>query len=93
MDFTGGLEETAPLPPAVRYKGAAHRAESGALEIRCSWNEALEKLQTQNERLAHVVELRYFGGLQLEEIAAAQSISLPTVKRHLALGQACSGER
>ena len=51
-------------------------------------HEALEKLQIHNERLAQAVELRYFGGLQLEEIAEAQSISLATVKRDLTLGEA-----
>jgi RNA polymerase sigma-70 factor, ECF subfamily len=40
------------------------------------------------ERLAQVVSLRYFGGLQLEEIAGALSISLATVKRDLTLGEA-----
>ena len=30
-------------------------------------HEALEKLQIHNERLAQAVELRYFGGLQLED--------------------------
>jgi len=58
-----------------------------------AWNflvlhEALDKLAEQNPRTAQVVELRYFGGLQLEEIAAHLSISLATVKRDQALGNA-----
>jgi RNA polymerase sigma factor (TIGR02999 family) len=51
-------------------------------------HEALEKLGTHNERLARAVELRYFGGLQLEEIGGALEVSLATVKRDLALGEA-----
>ena len=51
-------------------------------------HEALEKLHAHNGRLAQAVEMRYFGGLQLEEIAEAQSISLATVKRDLTLGEA-----
>ena len=51
-------------------------------------HEALDWLQTHNERLAQAVELRYFGGLQLSEIAEALSTSLATVKRDLTLGEA-----
>jgi RNA polymerase sigma factor (TIGR02999 family) len=51
-------------------------------------HEALDKLTGHNPRLAQSVELRYFGGLQLEEIAGTLSISLATVKRDLALGEA-----
>lgn len=51
-------------------------------------HEALEKLQAHNARMAQAVELRYFGGLKLEEIAETLSISLATVKRDLALGEA-----
>ena len=51
-------------------------------------HEALDRLQAHNARAAQAVELRYFGGLSLEEIAAAQSLSLATVKRDLTLGEA-----
>jgi RNA polymerase sigma-70 factor (ECF subfamily) len=51
-------------------------------------HEALEKLEMQNARTAQVVELRYFGGLKLEEVASHLSISLATVKRDQALGEA-----
>jgi RNA polymerase sigma factor (TIGR02999 family) len=51
-------------------------------------HEALDRLDGHNPRLAQAVELRYFAGLQLEEIAGALGISLATVKRDLALGEA-----
>jgi RNA polymerase sigma factor (TIGR02999 family) len=51
-------------------------------------HDALEKLGSQHPRTAQVVELRYFGGLQLEEIAVHLSISLATVKRDQAIGEA-----
>jgi RNA polymerase sigma factor (TIGR02999 family) len=51
-------------------------------------HEALDQLGKQSARTAQVVELRYFGGLQLEEIATHLSISLATVKRDQALGEA-----
>jgi RNA polymerase sigma-70 factor (ECF subfamily) len=54
-------------------------------------HEALEKLHARNARAAQVIELRYFGGLQLEEIAETLAIGLATVKRDLALGHAWLG--
>ena len=51
-------------------------------------HDALDKLQTHNARLAQAVELRYFGGLQHDEIAEALELSRATVKRDLALGEA-----
>lgn len=44
-------------------------------------HEALERLAVVSQEHAHLVELRYFGGLTLEEIAAVQGSSLATVKR------------
>ena len=46
-------------------------------------NEALLRLEQLDERQARMVEQRYFGGLTLEEIAAAMGLSLATVKREL----------
>lgn len=51
-------------------------------------NEALEKLKACDERKCQVMELRFFGGLEREEIAEALGLSLATVKRDLALGLA-----
>jgi len=44
-------------------------------------DEALEKLATLDSRKAHVVELRYFGGLNQDEIAEVLKISTVTVRR------------
>jgi RNA polymerase sigma factor (sigma-70 family) len=41
---------------------------------------ALEKLSALNERLGRIVELRFFGGLTVEEISEALEISPSTVK-------------
>jgi RNA polymerase sigma factor (TIGR02999 family) len=46
-------------------------------------DEALTRLEQLDERQARMVEQRYFGGLTLEEIAAAMGVSLATVKRDL----------
>jgi RNA polymerase sigma-70 factor, ECF subfamily len=44
-------------------------------------NEALERLATLDSRKAHVVELKYFGGLNHDEIAEVLKISAVTVRR------------
>jgi RNA polymerase sigma-70 factor, ECF subfamily len=49
---------------------------------------ALERLATFSERQAKIVELRYFGGLSVEEAADALDISPATVKRDWTLARA-----
>src|SRR5215813_5566992 len=44
-------------------------------------NEALENLATLDSRKAHVVELKYFGGLNHDEIGEVMKISTVTVRR------------
>jgi RNA polymerase sigma factor (TIGR02999 family) len=45
-------------------------------------NEALTKLEAEDEASARLVTLRYFGGLTFEEAAAALGVSLRTAKRN-----------
>jgi RNA polymerase sigma-70 factor, ECF subfamily len=59
-------------------------AYSDLLELDC----ALEKLAAFDERKCRVIELRYFGGLSLEETAEALGLTVPTMRRDLALGKA-----
>ena len=49
---------------------------------------ALTKLETLDPRQGQIVELHYFGGLTLEETAAALDFSLATVKRDLRVARA-----
>ena len=44
-------------------------------------DEALTKLANEYPRHAEVVELRFFGGLSVEETAAALQVSPPTIVR------------
>ncbi len=44
-------------------------------------DEALSKLEELDERQARVVEMKFFGGLNIEEIAEVLNISPATVKR------------
>ena len=73
-----------------RGAGAAHLAITTGLGERLAApdapellrvHEALEELAAIEPRLAQVVELRYFGGLDNSEIAAALAVGLRTVER------------
>lgn len=49
---------------------------------------ALERLARVDERLVRVVELRFFGGLSVEEAAEVLGVSVPTVKRDTRVARA-----
>ena len=51
-------------------------------------NNALEELSIEDERLAQVVELRFFAGMTIEETASALEIGTATVKRDLKMARA-----
>ena len=51
-------------------------------------HESLIKLEKLDPRQSRVVELRYFGGMDREEISEALDISVGTVKRDLAIAEA-----
>jgi RNA polymerase sigma factor (sigma-70 family) len=51
-------------------------------------DEVLTELSALDARQARVVELRYFGGLTLEEAAEALGVSVPTLKRDSTLVRA-----
>jgi RNA polymerase sigma factor (TIGR02999 family) len=44
-------------------------------------NEALERLATLDPTMANLVELRFFGGLSMEDISCATGVSLSTLAR------------
>jgi RNA polymerase sigma-70 factor (ECF subfamily) len=51
-------------------------------------HESLERLAAFDPRQERIVELRYFGGLTIEETAEAMGISPATVKRHWTVARA-----
>jgi RNA polymerase sigma-70 factor, ECF subfamily len=51
-------------------------------------DQALDKLATLDARQAKVVELRYFGGLSVEEVADVLAVSPATVKREWTVARA-----
>jgi RNA polymerase sigma factor (sigma-70 family) len=50
-------------------------------------NEALKRLEKLNPRQSRVVELRYFGGLSVEQIAALLGIAPRSIKRDWSLAR------
>ncbi len=90
------------LVDAARRRGAAKRggefaqvtlgeeqvAVDGYASDLLDLDRALQTLQTESPRLAHVVELRFFGGLSVEETAEALGVSPRTVKGDWALARA-----
>ena len=70
----GGGQEGVPVEDANPL------TEEAAEEV-LALHEALERLETVNERQAKVVEARFFGGFTLEETGALLDISAATVKR------------
>lgn len=72
--LTVPLEDAAPAEPA------------GFLEV-LEVHDALERLEQLDPRQAHIVELKFFVGLSLDEIAEALSISPATVSREWALAR------
>jgi len=70
-----GLSDAANLP---------HRDASDLVDI----DEALQALESLAPRQARVVELRFFGGLSLEETAEVLKVSVGTVRRDWSLARA-----
>ena len=57
-------------------------ATAGAPEIDVlGLHEILDRLAAADSRKARIVELKFFGGLSTEEMAAAEGVSVATVER------------
>lgn len=66
---------------AQRVELAEQPIEGGEIELMSAVAESIEALGAEDPRGARVVELRVFGGLTMEEIAAHLGVSKPTVER------------
>jgi RNA polymerase sigma factor (TIGR02999 family) len=62
----------------------SHPNEPSLVEL----DEALNTLAVQDPRKSRIVELRYFGGLSIEETADVMGISPTTVRREWTLAKA-----
>jgi RNA polymerase sigma-70 factor, ECF subfamily len=71
----GGEQQRLTLSAVEGWNPVAHTEDAIALD------EVLSKLEKADPRAARVVELRFFGGLQENEIAEVLNVSVITVKR------------
>ena len=78
----GGGELQISLSEAVQVPAATQSADLGALD------DALKTLETLDARQGRVIELRFFGGLSLEETAHVLNVSVGTVRRDWSLARA-----
>ncbi|HUF35526.1 MAG TPA: ECF-type sigma factor [Gemmatimonadales bacterium] len=72
----GGGAPSVDLDPMMRISQTS-------IDAFADLDEALKRLEAMDARQGQILELRYFGGLSLEETASALGISLATVKRDL----------
>jgi RNA polymerase sigma factor (TIGR02999 family) len=67
-------------PQRISLDEVAELADARAADL-LALDEALQALSTIDPRKAQLVELRYFGGLTIEETANVLGVSTPTVER------------
>ena len=80
----GGAEKIALDESVVADRGPA---DAGGVDV-LALDTALERLAALDPQHAKIVELRYFGGLTVEEVAESLDISPATVKRHWTVARA-----
>jgi RNA polymerase sigma factor (TIGR02999 family) len=80
-DKRGGGQASVALDEALKL---SHPSEPNLVEL----DEALNTLAGQDARKGRIVELRYFGGLSIEETADVLGISPTTVRREWTLAKA-----
>jgi DNA-directed RNA polymerase specialized sigma24 family protein len=73
------------LVDRARRRGANKR---GGTRERITLDEALQRLAALDPQQARIVELRYFGGLTVEETAEVVGVSPATVKRQWTVARA-----
>lgn len=82
----GGGAVRVPLDSVCEY--SPHAADQFL-----ALHQALDELRKLNPRKAQVIELRYFGGLNLEEVAEILSISIATAHREQRFAEAWLTDR
>ncbi len=81
-DKRGGVVEKLPLEEEILIVSHDKSAELIALD------DALQTLGAMDEQKAKIVELRYFGGLSIEETAEVMNVSVPTINRQWRMAKA-----
>jgi RNA polymerase sigma-70 factor, ECF subfamily len=78
----GGDADVLPLEEEILVVSHDRSADLVALD------DALNELAKFDSDKARVVELRYFGGLSIEETAEVMDVSVPTINRHWRMAKA-----
>jgi RNA polymerase sigma factor (TIGR02999 family) len=84
------LVEQARAKQRLKRGGQCQRVPLDAVELACgvpsdqllALDEAIARLESRNPGMARLVQLRYFVGMNHEEVAAALGISSVTALRH-----------
>jgi len=71
----------------VSLNEASSKLEDQALDL-LALDQALERLSARDPRKGRIIELRFFGGLSLEETARVLEVSVPTVVNDTRLARA-----
>jgi RNA polymerase sigma factor (TIGR02999 family) len=72
--------------PAPPEEALAH--QSGRSDDLVALDDSLAELEKIDARKCRTIEMRYFAGLSMDEIAQATGVSVETVRRDLRLGEA-----
>lgn len=80
-DKRGAGNQNLPLDEAVVF--STERADTLV-----ALDDALETLAALDQLKGRIIELRYFGGLSIEEIGEVEGISVSTVRRHMRMAEA-----
>ena len=92
----GGIEKADVYRASRKWRGGGRRIEltdaiavfeERAIDL-LGLDAALTELATLDERKAKLVEIRFFGGLSVEEAAAAMGITLRTAERDWSFARA-----
>ena len=82
-----GARKRGGAQPRVTLDEGLVAGEAPSVDL-VALNEALDRLEAMDPEQARLVELRYFGGLTIEETAEAMNISPASVKRHWTVARA-----
>ena len=84
----GGVQRRMPLEEIETTLVAGGDLSECAPAALIALDDALRRLERQNDRQSRIVECRFFGGMTVEDTADALDVSPVTVKRGWAMAQA-----
>ncbi|MDQ4123626.1 MAG: sigma-70 family RNA polymerase sigma factor [Acidobacteriota bacterium] len=71
----------------ISLEDVVTQSRAGAAEL-VALDEALEELAKLDRRKSQIIELRYFGGLNIEEIESVIGVSAATIRRDMRFAEA-----